>query len=83
MRALTPSLDPRAVETEARELWSSRGLPPGPDDRPDRGGPPTHLTIGGLPSVGEIPISLLQRGLLADVATRAQLLLERTAAGPL
>ena len=83
MRALAPSLDPRAVETEARELWSSRGLPPGPDDRPDRGGPPTHLTIGGLPSAGEIPISLLQRGLLADVATRAQLLLERTAAGPL
>ncbi|MGC2289080.1 MAG: DUF835 domain-containing protein [Thermoplasmata archaeon] len=83
MRALVPALDSHAVETEAKELWASRGLPPGPEDRPDRGGPPTHLAIGGLPSTGEIPISLLQRGLLADVATRAQLLLERTATGPL
>jgi hypothetical protein len=82
VRALAPNLDPRAVETEARELWSSRGLPPSAEARPDRGGPPTHLSIGGLPSSGEIPVSLLQRGLLADVATRAQLLLERTATGP-
>jgi tRNA synthetases class I (I, L, M and V)/Protein of unknown function (DUF835)/Anticodon-binding domain of tRNA ligase len=81
LRALAPTLDPRAVETEARELWSSRGLPPGPDDRPDRGGPPTHLSIGGLPSTGEVPLPLLQRVLLADVAARAQLLLERTATG--
>jgi hypothetical protein len=83
VRALAPSLDPPALENEARQLWSGRGLPPGPDDRPDRGGPPTHLSIGGIPAVGEIPLPLLQRGLLADVATRAQLLLERTAAGPL
>ena len=82
MRALAPVLDPHAVESEARELWSGRGLPPGPDDRPDRGGPPTHLSIGGIPSRGEVPLPLLQRGLLADVAARAQLLLERTATGP-
>jgi tRNA synthetases class I (I, L, M and V)/Protein of unknown function (DUF835)/Anticodon-binding domain of tRNA ligase len=82
VRALASRLDPRAVESEARELWASRGLPPGPDDRPDRGGPPTHISIGTLPSSGEIPVAALQRGLLADVATRAQLLLERTAMGP-
>ncbi len=82
MRALPASLDPRAVETAARELWSSRGLPPGPEDRPDRGGPPTHISIGGLPPTGDVPTSFLQRGLFADVATRAQLLLERTATGP-
>ncbi|MFZ0829878.1 MAG: DUF835 domain-containing protein [Thermoplasmata archaeon] len=83
MRALATTLDSRAVEAEARELWSGRGLPPGPTDRPDRGGPPTHLSIGELPPTGEIPLALIQRGLLADVATRAQLLLERTATGPL
>jgi hypothetical protein len=82
LRALAPSLDPRAVETAAQELWSSRGLPPGPEDRPDRGGPPTHLSIGGISSHGEVPLYLLQRGLIADVASRAQLLLERTATGP-
>lgn len=82
LRALAANLDSRAVETAARELWSSRGLPPGPEDRSDRGGPPTHLSIGGLPATGEIPVSFLQRGLFADVATRAQLLLERTATGP-
>jgi hypothetical protein len=82
VRALAPALDSRAIEAEARELWSSRGLPPGPEDRPDRGGPPTHLAIGGLPSTGDVPLGLLQRALLADVASRAQLLLERTATGP-
>jgi uncharacterized protein DUF835/anticodon-binding protein len=51
-------------------------------DRPDRGGPPTHLTIGALLSSEQIPVPELQRGLLADVSTRAQLLLERTATGP-
>ena len=82
MRALAVTLDPHTVESEARELWSSRRLPPGPDDRPDRGGPPTHLSIGGVPSAEPIPVALIQRALLADVATRAQLLLERTATGP-
>jgi hypothetical protein len=83
VRALTPALDSHAVEADARELWRSRGLPPGPNDRPDRGGPPTHISVGRLPASGEIRVSLLQRVLLADVAARAQLLLERAAVGPI
>ncbi|MCI4353466.1 MAG: class I tRNA ligase family protein [Thermoplasmata archaeon] len=82
MRALSAALDARAVEAQTREFWSGRGLPPGPADRPDRGGPPIHLSIGGLPPLGGIPLAALHRGVLADVATRAQLLLERTATGP-
>lgn len=82
MRALASVLDPRAVEAETRELWASRRLPPGPSDRPDRGGPPTHVTIGGVPPGETVPLSVLQRALLADVSSRAQLLLERTATGP-
>lgn len=82
MRALASVLDPRAVETETRELWASRKLPPGPSDRPDRGGPPTHVSIGGVPPGDSVPLPVIQRALLADVSNRAQLLLERTATGP-
>jgi hypothetical protein len=83
MERLTPTLEASVVEAQGRELWKSRGLPPKPDARTDRGGPPIHLSIGSLPAAGAPPFSALQRGVLADVATRAQLLLERTATGPL
>ncbi|HLY77342.1 MAG TPA: hypothetical protein VKT21_05610, partial [Thermoplasmata archaeon] len=70
MRALAITLDPRTVEAEVRQLWSGRGLPPASDDHPNRGGSPTHLAIGAMPSSGDISLAHLQRGLLADVAMR-------------
>ncbi len=83
MRNLPAALDAPAVERQAQEFWRNRNLPPPPAQRRDRGGPPVHLLVGALAPEDPLQLAAFQQTLVADVALRTYLLLERTASGPL
>ncbi len=83
MRNLPEALNAPEVEGQAQEFWRNRNLPPSPAQRRDRGGPPVHLLVRPVAPAGPLRLEALQQTLVADVALRAYLLLERTASGPL